>query len=64
MGVQVAGKVLFNVASGQREVLREIAYRQGASVSEVLRRMIDHCSREHVVGAVFPAVSGSVFFGR
>ena len=43
----------------QRDLLKRGAEQTGLTAAEILRRMIDHCSQEHVMNAVAPNVSGS-----
>ncbi len=51
-------KRLFNLQSGQTELLKRVADAASISASELLRRMIDHCCRHDVIGDVVPTVSG------
>lgn len=42
----------------QGEALHELAEKTGLSISELVRRMVDHCSREQILNELVPSSSG------
>lgn len=53
--------ILFHPAPGQRDRLKAASIAAGLPVSELLRRMIEHCcSASGAMDAVVPALSGHI----
>ena len=50
--------VLFKLPERQKDELRRRSEMTGLSVSELLRRMIDHCCQETVMNSLVPSMSG------
>ena len=59
------GMVRFNQFMPERQVcaLRQVHDLTDLSTAEVLRRMVDYCSREPVIGELVPSVSGCAILG-
>ena len=56
----MSSKFIFEPAERRMEALRRVSSQAGLTMSELLRRMMDHCFQERVVNELVPAMSGTI----